>query len=963
MSQRHRRGALMVSCENLLADSELLSGSHEGSLKAFRDRQLAANRKSGGIFFNPFKSDREKLDQLTDLLNLYQQTGIPEQSGLLTFRTKSETTDDTDIYYLEDHWMSIVANAEELPKKVQNQNDAIWELLETEVFYLRRLKVITDLFLACLCNLQSECLLNEIDTTKMFSNIVEVSAANHQFWFDHLLPMLSYSRQTHQPLNPLLMKDGFLMCDQLFHPYMKYCLEHSTCLQYVKENHKNNELFKAYVVWCETHKDCERLRLMDLLVKPMQRLTKYSLLLKAILKKTDSDEHKIALKNMNECVERFVYGVDAALRRQHEQQKLASIVTRIESYDAIDCNNDEADKLLKEYIHLDLTQPMNGCSPHFIRHLLVEGSLKLKDSFASKVDVHCFLFTDLLLICKSVNKKSGNKVRVIRQPFIIDRVVTQELKDGTGFILLYLNEFKVANALHLLYSSDTKTWIDYIKKAQDLYRHTKSISSEALEITYFRNLEEEEDYDFPSMALLATSRNSPRSSSRSSLVHSHSGSVDMSDATSSTSLAMIPPVHTPNYLQNPDSWQQPPRAVSFELGELRNPSLVVEDSESFGRSHSVDNRSPVAVTITSPRPERRAFLLRNSKGSSGQYSQYPNTLSVNLPPSYHPMCDHKQSLKSPPSLPSIQLPVYSSPTKSITPSTVRSLPPRPTSPTILNRSLAFNANKPPLLKTKNISGLLIHSAPASEGPSPVHSLDNDTHLDNITQYSSKSDESIDKNIDNTTEDPESIKGRISQKRNGRAAERRYHTADSIEHLKKEKDSSIHKRLSWNYGQHNHNHNHNQTHGNKVIPSHCERILCNKHFNKCLSAESVYSSSGFSSTCSVPLSVGSSECEQCGIEILDHIQEMDSYSNSPAITPNHLDDDQTSQSNDFDCKVNSNLNIKESDIKIDICEVKDGISSVQIRVTGTPNQVKPSKADLKKMKEFLLTNYNVESSEV
>ena len=154
----------MVSCENLLADSELF-GSHDGSLKSLKSRQFAY-RKSGGIFSNPFKSDREKMDQLTDLLNLYGQTGIPEQSGLLTFHNSVDETggDNTldDIYYLEDHWKSIVANSDDLPKKVQSQNDAIWELLQTEVFYLRRLKVITDLFLSCLCNLQSECLLNEV---------------------------------------------------------------------------------------------------------------------------------------------------------------------------------------------------------------------------------------------------------------------------------------------------------------------------------------------------------------------------------------------------------------------------------------------------------------------------------------------------------------------------------------------------------------------------------------------------------------------------------------------------------------------------------------------------------------------------------------------------------------------------------------------------------------------------------
>lgn len=50
--------------------------------------------------------------------------------------------------------------------------------------------------------------------------------------------------------------------------------------------------------WCETQKECNRLRLVDILVQPMQRLTKYSLLLKAILKKTDQQEHRWKLQEM-----------------------------------------------------------------------------------------------------------------------------------------------------------------------------------------------------------------------------------------------------------------------------------------------------------------------------------------------------------------------------------------------------------------------------------------------------------------------------------------------------------------------------------------------------------------------------------------------------------------------------------------------------------------------------------------
>lgn len=50
----------------------------------------------------------------------------------------------------------------------------------------------------------------------------------------------------------------------------------------------------------------------------------------------------------------------------------------------------------------------------------MEGDLKMKEGSSSKIDVHCFLFTDMLLIAKNISKK-GERVRVIRQPYIVDR--------------------------------------------------------------------------------------------------------------------------------------------------------------------------------------------------------------------------------------------------------------------------------------------------------------------------------------------------------------------------------------------------------------------------------------------------------------------------------------------------------------------------------------------------------------
>ena len=45
-----------------------------------------------------------------------------------------------------------------------DQQEALWELLQTEVNYIRKVKVIIDLFQSCLLNLQNEQLLNEVES-------------------------------------------------------------------------------------------------------------------------------------------------------------------------------------------------------------------------------------------------------------------------------------------------------------------------------------------------------------------------------------------------------------------------------------------------------------------------------------------------------------------------------------------------------------------------------------------------------------------------------------------------------------------------------------------------------------------------------------------------------------------------------------------------------------------------------
>lgn len=177
--------------------------------------------------------------------------------------------------------------------------------------------------------------------------------------------------------------------------------------------------------------------------------------------------------------------------------------------------------MLREFTHLDLTCPMPGCHPQHVRHLILESSnLKLKDARTQNImDVHCFLFTDVLLICKFISKKTSDKVRIIRQPFRVDRIVTKELKDGTGFILVYLNEFNVACYALTLYCSDTKIWMDNIGKAQEKYKATMLDKSPEKQL-FFHMYDEQEEYDLPSTALLVESKNHSKSSIKPSAAQS-----------------------------------------------------------------------------------------------------------------------------------------------------------------------------------------------------------------------------------------------------------------------------------------------------------------------------------------------------------------------------------------------------------------------------------------------------------
>ncbi|KAK5646254.1 hypothetical protein RI129_004718, partial [Pyrocoelia pectoralis] len=704
-------------------------------------------------FFGNTKDTRMEL--LAEQLNNYAKNGIPNCQ--IYPQGQCESIDA--LYRLEGDWRMLIDHTD-LNEKLQQQQTALWELIKTEVAYIKTLKVVTDLFLACLKNLQSANLLKEIDTEKLFSNITEILDANVLFWRNCIFPLVRDMRRYKQPPCIETMLQGFLKISDTFQAYFRYCAEQARCQHYCRENHTHHELFTAYLVWCETQKECNRLRLMDILVQPMQRLTKYGLLLKAILKNTDDDVERDNLNLMIKSVDDFVNSVNFSLKQKQDNERLKGIMARIESYDVVESKDDDLEKLLKSYTQLDLNKPMIGCPIERKRHLLLEGDLKLKDSATSKMEVHCFLLTDMLLVCKPSTKKGGATMRIIRQPYLIDRLMITELtRETPSLAAIYKNEFDLPVAAFILQNNDAKklkSWKDSIAKAQYLYLQAKQMNytaDEALETDFTTDCNLEGDYHSLQLMPRSPLASSSRASRVSSLAHSHSGSVEMNDQSSVGSANQSRAVSVEN--------ENRTASISSDEGVQPLPPDKSPVSQKLSFKHRLFNKTPNTLSVT-PYGSLGQSLPNLTLGSPNvgtlNLNLSQNTLSV--PNSKN--CAHLLS----PTHRGVSYP-----------------PPSPTRGN-LKRGLAISQNKnPPLLKTRHVTSTV---GIITASPAPA-SFDFDVPVIAGTS------------TDDSCENFSRGQHRQAMLKRVRNDNIRYHTAGVVDDIKHNdnKDLSIQKRLSWN----------------------------------------------------------------------------------------------------------------------------------------------------------------------
>uniref|UniRef100_A0A8C0D7I2 Pleckstrin homology and RhoGEF domain containing G6 n=1 Tax=Balaenoptera musculus TaxID=9771 RepID=A0A8C0D7I2_BALMU len=396
------------------------SGPARG-LSPLRLREPDPEKRHGGPFgagtpHFPKLKEVTRAHELEVRLHTFSMFGMPRLPP--EDRRHWEIGEDSDSSLaIEKSWKELVPGHKEMSRELCHQQEALWELLTTELIYVRKLKIMTDLLAAGLLNLQRVGLLTEVSAETLFGNVPSLIRAHRSFWEEVLGPTLEETRASGQPLDPVSLQNGFLSFSQRFQPYILYCLRVKQTMAYAWEQQDSSPLFHTFV--------------------------------------------QIA------AVESFLRHINKRVRQGEEQESLVAAARRIGPYEVLEPPSEEVEKNLRPFSTLDLMAPMLGVASEHTRQLLLEGPVRMKEGREGKLDVYLFLFSDVLLVTKTLRR--ADKAKVIRPPLMLEKLVCRPLRDPSSFLLIHLTEFQcVSSALtvHCPRATDRALWLEKTQQAQ-----------------------------------------------------------------------------------------------------------------------------------------------------------------------------------------------------------------------------------------------------------------------------------------------------------------------------------------------------------------------------------------------------------------------------------------------------------------------------------------------------------------
>ncbi|XP_063218277.1 intersectin-1 isoform X2 [Bacillus rossius redtenbacheri] len=291
----------------------------------------------------------------------------------------------------------------------KRRQECVRELIATEQAYIADMIVVNEVFEKPL--LESKILSVE-DVQKLFVNWKEIIVCNHMF-----LRALRIRRD--MSANGVIRMIGDILCENLprMTAYVRFCSCQLSAAKFLQQMTESSAEFRQLVRQCQSDPRTKGMPLSSFLIKPMQRITKYPLLIKKILEYTPPDHPD--RQNTQEALakaEEFCLQVNEGVREKENSDRLEWLQTHV-----------SCEGLVERLVFNSLT---NCLGPRKLLHFGVLNKAK------SGRELIGFLLNDFLLLTQpsksvgangfSFDSSSNIKCRLYKKPVFLSQLVMEE---------------------------------------------------------------------------------------------------------------------------------------------------------------------------------------------------------------------------------------------------------------------------------------------------------------------------------------------------------------------------------------------------------------------------------------------------------------------------------------------------------------------------------------------------------
>ncbi|KAK5983311.1 Pleckstrin domain-containing family G member 7 [Trichostrongylus colubriformis] len=184
----------------------------------------------------------------------------------------------------------------ELSSQKQKYLQAVWELFHSELKFLHhQLLVLRNVYKEPLKKCQVEGCLLTVEPDLLFGNLDQLCRISRGFCQTFLNLLQSVNREgTDYDCTDLVVKlfEKFSKGPSTISAYQAYCINYKATMEYLGSIRQKEERFTEFERICLADERCFRLQLEDLLIAPLQRITRLPILLREIHRYTEDPENK-----------------------------------------------------------------------------------------------------------------------------------------------------------------------------------------------------------------------------------------------------------------------------------------------------------------------------------------------------------------------------------------------------------------------------------------------------------------------------------------------------------------------------------------------------------------------------------------------------------------------------------------------------------------------------------------------